>query len=170
MWKTSVDVQKHFNDIGWRIRGLALTVATFSLGAAGIAAKDGTRFGPISLGATILLIGLILWYAFYYVDRYWYHVLLKATVRGGTEFERAVARYLPEAQMTQLVTAASRVKVTRFMALLAGRGGTEKEDGERYMHSDHKLAWFYRVGGATFVIAAAALEVASLLTPPSAVP
>ncbi|WP_344067846.1 hypothetical protein [Nostocoides vanveenii] len=40
MWKQSVEVQMHFNDIEWRIRGLALTVATFALGAAGVAAKD----------------------------------------------------------------------------------------------------------------------------------
>src|SRR5450631_686527 len=33
MWKLSVEVQMHFNDIEWRIRGLALTVATFALGS-----------------------------------------------------------------------------------------------------------------------------------------
>ena len=32
LWKTSVEVQQHFNDIEWRIRGLAVTVATSHLG------------------------------------------------------------------------------------------------------------------------------------------
>ncbi len=51
MWKQAVEVQMHFNDIEWRIRGLALTVATFALGAAGVAAKDGTRVGWFSMWA-----------------------------------------------------------------------------------------------------------------------
>ena len=165
MWKTSVDVQKHFNDIEWRIRGLALTAATFALGAAGVAAKDGTRYGPVSLGAMILVLGLILWYAFYYVDRYWYHVLLKAAVREGTMFEEAIARYLPEAHMTKGITASSRLEVSWFMGFLAGRSGTQKDGKLRYMHSDHKLRWFYRVGGFAILLAAIGLEVASLLTP-----
>ena len=42
MWKQTVTVQQHFNDIEWRIRGLALTVLTFALGAAGVASKDST--------------------------------------------------------------------------------------------------------------------------------
>ena len=73
MWKLSVEVQMHFNDIEWRIRGLALTVATFALGAAGVAAKDGTRVAGVSLGSLVIVIGLLLWYAFYFVDRVWYH-------------------------------------------------------------------------------------------------
>ena len=44
IWKQTVTVQQHFNDIEWRIRGLALTAATFALGAAAIAAKDGNSF------------------------------------------------------------------------------------------------------------------------------
>ncbi|WP_128145161.1 hypothetical protein [Nocardia africana] len=101
IWKKSVDVQQHFNDIQWRIRGLALTVATFTLGAAGIAAKDSTRIGIISLGALIGAVGLLLWYAFYFVDRYWYHVFLKSSVSQGLELEHAIADFLPKAQLTE---------------------------------------------------------------------
>lgn len=165
MWKASVEVQKHFNDIEWRIRGLALTAATFALGAAGVAAKDGTRFGPVSLGAAILLLGLLLWYAFYYVDRYWYHVLLKAAVHEGSKFEMEITRFLPEANMTTGITSSSRLEVSWFMALLAGRGGTQEEDGVRYMHSDHKLKWFYRVGAMAIFMGAVGLQVAALTTP-----
>ena len=63
---------------------LALTVATFALGAAGVAAKDGTRIGYPSLGSLVPVIGLLLWYAFYFVDRVWYHPLLKGAVDTGT--------------------------------------------------------------------------------------
>lgn len=84
MWKQSVETQQHFNNIEWQIRGLALTVATFALGASGWVAKDGNTIGPMSLGAVAALAGLIVWYAFYFVDRYWYHPLLKAAVDHGS--------------------------------------------------------------------------------------
>ncbi|VEP38997.1 MULTISPECIES: hypothetical protein [Tessaracoccus] len=170
LWKSSVDVQKHFNDIEWRIRGLALTVATFALGAAGVAAKDGTRMGPISLGSMVLVLGLILWYAFYYVDRYWYHPLLRAAVKEGEIFELAIAQYLPEAHMTQGITANSPQPASRWMRVLAGSAGYAKSDdpnpepGHEYvMKSDHKLRWFYRVGAFALSLAALALEIVALI-------
>ncbi len=58
LYKQSVEVQMHFNDVEWRIRGLALTVATFALGAAGVAAKDGTTIGGVALGSLVIVIGL----------------------------------------------------------------------------------------------------------------
>ncbi len=58
MWKKTVDVQQHFNDIEWRIRGLALTTATFAVGAAGVAAKDNSKIWFLSLGGLVLMLGL----------------------------------------------------------------------------------------------------------------
>lgn len=170
LWKTSVEVQQHFNDIEWRIRGLALTVATFALGAAGVAAKDGSTLGPISLGSAVLVLGLVLWYAFYFVDRLWYHPLLKAAVSEGTQFEQAIGKYLPEAHMTAGISAGSPQKVGRVVAFLAGRTGTDRVDGMAVMHSDHKLRWFYRVGAFTFILGAAALQIGVLLAGPGALP
>lgn len=163
MWKTSVEVQQHFNDIEWRIRGLALTVATFALGAAGVAARDGATLGPISLGSAVLVLGLILWYAFYFVDRVWYHPLLKAAVDGGTQLERAICQYLPEAAVTAGITERSPQPVGPLVVFLAGRKGTSKLEGQALMHSDHKLRWFYRVGASTFVIGAIALQFGALV-------
>ncbi|MGL5823807.1 MAG: hypothetical protein ACRCYU_03050 [Nocardioides sp.] len=154
MWKKTVDVQQHFNDIEWRIRGLALTVATFALGAAGVAAKDGTAFGPISLGTVVLVIGLILWYAFYFVDRVWYHPLLKAAVKQGTLIEDEIRKVLPSAGMTAAITAGSPQEMGRLTARLSRRDR---------MHSDDKLAWFYKVGALALGIAAVALQVGTLL-------
>lgn len=160
MWKTSVDVQQHFNDIEWRIRGLALTVATFALGAAGVAAKDGSTLGPISLGSAVLVLGLILWYAFYFVDYLWYHPLLKAAVAEGTQLENAISQLLPVAHMTAGITERSPQPVGWFVECLAGpKGTTTAEDGTVVMHSDHKLRWFYRVGALPFILGAVALQI-----------
>lgn len=155
LYKQAVDVQMHFNDIEWRIRGLALTVATFALGAAGVAAKDGTRVGRVSLGAFVLMIGLLLWYAFYFVDRFWYHPLLKAAVARGTAIEDEIKKSLPQAGMTATITAFSVYKTKGLVRWLSCR---------KDMHSEDKLRWFYSVGATALAVAAIALQIGALLT------
>lgn len=154
MWKQSVEVQMHFNDIEWRIRGLALTVATFALGAAGVAAKDGTRVAGVSLGSLVIVIGLLLWYAFYFVDRVWYHPLLKASVAHGTVIEDEIKKSLPQAGMTATITARSEYQ-TRGLVLRLSR--------KSVMHSDDKLVWFYKIGAVALALAAIALQVGVLI-------
>lgn len=156
MWKQAVEVQMHFNDIEWRIRGLALTVATFALGAAGVAAKDGTRVGWFSLGALVILIGLLLWYAFYFVDRVWYHPLLKASVEHGTKIEDEIRKTLPAAGMTASITAGSAYPTKRVVRFLSRR---------KEMHSDDKLVWFYKIGAIALVLATVALQFGALVGP-----
>lgn len=153
MWKQAVEVQMHFNDIEWRIRGLALTVATFALGAAGVAAKDGTRVGCFSLGSLVIVIGLVLWYAFYFVDRVWYHPLLKASVAHGTQIEDEIKRTLPQAGMTATITAGSTYKTGRAVRWISRR---------KEMHSDDKLVWFYKVGGFALALAAIAFQIGAI--------
>jgi hypothetical protein len=162
MWKKSVDVQQHFNDIEWRIRGLALTVATFALGAAGLAAKDGTKVGSVSLGAVIMLIGLQLWYAFYFVDRAWYHPLLKAAVAHGSRIEDEIKLSLPEAGMTRAITRGSAYKANGLVLKLSRTASDT-------MHSENKLVWFYMIGASAFIIGAVALQGAALISNPKPV-
>ncbi|WP_071606247.1 hypothetical protein [Luteipulveratus halotolerans] len=150
LYKQAVAVQMHFNDIEWRIRGLALTVATFALGAAGVAAKDGTRVGWVSLGTLVLVIGLLLWYAFYFVDRVWYHPLLKAAVSTGTDIENEIKKSLPVAAMTATITERSEYETKRVVRLLSRR---------KVMHSDDKLVWFYKIGATALAGAAICLQV-----------
>lgn len=157
MWKKAVDVQQHFNDIAWRIRGLALTVATFSIGAAGVAAKDGAKVGWFSLGTLVLAVGLILWYAFYFVDRVWYHPLLKAAVEHGTLIESEIKKHLPSAGMTETITKGSQQDVGKIVGLITRKSTMQSKD---------KLVWFYTVGAAAFVISAVALQTGTALSEP----
>ncbi len=165
LWKKSVDVQQHFNDIEFRIRGLALTVATFALGAGAVAAKDAAAIGPVSLGAAISVLGLFLWQAFYFVDRYWYHPLLKAAVAHGTKFEQELSSELESAGMTDAITKASPVKPQGFFTFFVPR---TKRRLRKPLHSDDKIAVFYRIGTFVFIIAAIGLELGTLLTEPRA--
>ncbi|WP_197408451.1 hypothetical protein [Kocuria rhizophila] len=154
LYKQSVSVQMHFNDIEWRIRGLALTAATFSLGAAGVAAKDGTQVGCVSLGTVVLAIGLLLWYAFYFVDQAWYHPLLKAAVDNGTAIEKEISESLPQANMTTTITENSGYQTKRVVRFLSGKES---------MRSADKLVWFYKIGATALALAAIALQIGAML-------
>lgn len=151
MWKQAVAVQMHFNDIAWRIRGLALTVATFALGAAAVAARDGASIGRVSLGAVVLLLGLLLWYGFYFVDRYWYHPLLRGAVRAGTEMEVELNKHLGQARLIATISEAS----PQTAPLLLRRW-------RKQLRSEGKLGWFYLTGGLALAAAAVGLQVAVL--------
>lgn len=130
LWRQTVDVQKHFNDIGMRIRGLALTALTFVLGAAAVALKDGTkvRFAHVDLGLASALLagGLIVWAAFYFIDQVWYHRLLIGAVRHGEALEAEIRKVLPSAGLTLAITASSPFRIWRWT-----------------LHSRHKMQIFY---------------------------
>lgn len=90
VWKKVVDVQQHFNDLGWRIRALALTALTFALGATGFTYVNAGRIpqlGNLSAAAFVPLLGLVLWAAFWFMDAAWFHRLLKGSVDEGIQVE-----------------------------------------------------------------------------------
>lgn len=152
IWKQTVEVQKHFNDLEWRIRALALTAATFALGASAVAARERTSIGGVSLGAVVLLAGLLLWHAFYFADRYWYHPLLLASVRHGEQLERELRTVLPQVGLTLDISEGSPSKPPILWFW-------RKEK----LHSSDKLLYFYVVGGAVLLLAALLLQIASLI-------
>lgn len=155
LWKQTVEVQQHFNDLEWRIRGLALTAATFALGASAVAAKDGTKFHGVSLGAGVLIAGLILWFGFYFVDRYWYHPLLIGSVKHGEELEYELRTYLPKAGLTKAISAASHIKPPK------GLGWVAKKNDDKTLHSEEKLRVFYWIGAVTLILTALFLQLAA---------
>jgi hypothetical protein len=160
LWQQAVQVQMHFNDLEWRIRGLALTALTFALGAAALAAKDGTTIGGASLGSLLLVPGLVLWLAFFYVDRYWYHPLLKAAGDEANSLEDAIRGLLPDSYgLSTRITERSAYKGHRLVVRLLRDKPTE--DGK--VHSDDKIKRFYVIGAAAIVILIIVLQVATSL-------
>lgn len=157
MWKQTITVQQHFNDIEWRIRGLALTALTFALGAAAVAAKDRivvNIFGSSwQLSSFVCVLGLFLWGAFYFVDRVWYHRLLIGSVRHGTELENALKEHLPLAGLTKRISENSVTEPVRIF------GGHLKLIPA--LHSTTKLFLFYLIGAAVLFLTAVALQVGS---------
>lgn len=156
LWKQTVTVQQHFNDIEWRIRQLALTALTFALGAAAVAARDGTSimvFGStFQLSSTILVFGLVLWLSFYFVDQVWYHRLLIGAVKHGEALEGEISRLLPKAGLTQAISKASPYEVTLRV---------KRRSYTWLVHSTVKLRIFYSIGAAALVVTAVALQIST---------
>lgn len=149
LWKESVGVQMHFNDIGWRIRALALTVLTFTLGAIGFVYINlaPTRvFGwQVSPAAFLPLLGAGLWCAFWFADRGWFHKLLIGSVKEGTDQERILTAHGVPTKLGTYITDASPIRFKKWK-----RKGNLVE-----WHSSFKLNLFYGLGlvllGATML-------------------
>jgi hypothetical protein len=120
VWKATIGVQQHFNELGMRVRSIAVTVLGALLAAAGYALKEHSDvdfFGrKVSLTGTILLAALVCWAAFYVMDRLWYHRLLKAAVAHGRNVENALLGSLPNIGLTTTIDNASPL-----MGLRAGQ-------------------------------------------------
>ena len=91
VWKQTIQVQQHFNDIELRIRNYAITLLGAVFGVAAYAFKEHAPTGVI-IG--LLLGGLILSYAFYFMDRHWYHRLLIGSVKHGLFIEKNAPQIL----------------------------------------------------------------------------
>ena len=94
IWKKIVDVQQHFNDLELRIRNFALIVTGAFLGLGGYAIKDGgviSGFGmEVSIAGLVIFSAIFPLFAFYFMDRLWYHRLLDGSVQAGIEAENAL--------------------------------------------------------------------------------
>lgn len=115
IWKTIIDVQKHFNELEMRIRNVAVTVLAAFLAAAGITMKDNMHVAlgrfDLSLTSLVLLGGALCWLAFYGMDRFWYHRLLMGAVKQGLVVEESLAARFPESGLTKAIGDESPVKL-----------------------------------------------------------
>lgn len=163
LWKQTIDIQKHFNDIELRIRGLALTVLTFILGGASLAIRDGTTVTlasfRIDLGAIILVLGFFLWLSFYFVDQIWYHRLLVGAVLHGSALEQELRNWLPEAGLTDQISKSSPYIM---------KVGIWKISRKIELHSSDKLKVFYFFIAALLLVLAVLVQLALGSTHPAA--
>ena len=157
LWKHTVDVQQHFNDIGWRIRAIALTALTFTFAATGLTFANTARvpIGPFHVSPAVFvpLLGLLLWWAFWFMDAKWFHRLLIGSVRDGARLEQLLKDNGIEADLGSAINAESGVKVVPW---------------GKPLRSKERLDVFYRTVGAALIIIAGII--AFLDDPPARVP
>lgn len=132
IWKKTVDVQQHFNDIELRIRNIAITVLGALLGAAAFSMKEALTISfygsNIFVGKLILAAAMVTWIAFYFMDRHWYHRLLMGAVYLGKYIEERNKDVLPEMDLTSEIKKASLIRIFKWE-----------------LHSDDKMDIFYGV-------------------------
>jgi FMN phosphatase YigB (HAD superfamily) len=115
VWKKTIDVQQHFNDLELRIRNYALTVLVGVLSVAALTLKEHmevTLWGhKMTVAVLLLSAGLVGWIAFYFMDRWWYHRLLYGAVNHGRHIEAVYQSIIPEISLTQSIGAASPIVI-----------------------------------------------------------
>lgn len=162
VWKTTIEVQKHFNELSLRVRSIAITVLGAFLASAGYALKERaavTFLGKdVSLTGMILLAALVCWIVFYVMDRLWYHRLLRAAVQHGRKVEAALKEAVPASGLTGTIDDASPLWGLRaghrlsifygFIAMLLWLGAG----------SSLRASPLYYIIGVVFALIATALE------------
>jgi len=117
-WKQTIAVQQHFNDLELRIRNYAVTVlvAVIATTVAFLRGRTDVQIAGWRLPAASLVLvgGLIAWVAFYFMDRFWYHMLLYGSVGHGRFIERRWEPYAPELGLTEAISRASPLQVGPF--------------------------------------------------------
>lgn len=136
IWKKSVDVHQHFNDLEMRIRNFALTVVGALIAAVSFTYQQGLQthiFGTtIPAGLGLVAAAFFAWIGFFLMDRYWYHVLLKGAVLHSAKIEKRYAASIPGIGLGMTISEAS---------------GNVKILGMK-MNSDRRLVAFYLFGAA----------------------
>ncbi|SRR6266487_222570 len=143
VWEKIIDVQMHFNELGVKIRGLAVTVLGAILTAGAFALKEHLSLkifsATIPAVLPILIIALVTWMAFYLLDHLWYHRLLKGAVLQGDKAEKLLESQAPGIGLTGAISKAS--------ALIVRIGKKEIN-----LHSDRRFRLFYGIGAFIVVV------------------
>ena len=134
VWKKSVDVQQHFNDLAMRIRNFAITVVGALIAAVSFTYQQGLQIqvwgANVPVGAGLIGAAVFAWGGFFLMDRYWYHILLKGSVIHAGKIEDKYKDEIPEIGLGKSISEASgKVKIL---------GVT--------MNSDRRLTSFYALG------------------------
>jgi HAD-hyrolase-like len=150
VWKEIVDVQQHFNDISMRIRGMFVTILLAFFAAMGFLLDKTFTLDAWSLHVRYVtlvpLFGIVGTLLFYFLDRFWYHRLLLASVEHAGTIETKYENEMPELSLGKLISAKSPYTpgcLIRFLArLVMVRDDRFRKTGR--LHSEAKIELFYK--------------------------
>ena len=149
IWKVIIEVQRHFNDIGMRIRSFFVTILLATFAAIGfLLSKDLSLkiLGCDVQFATFMpLFGIFATWLFYFIDRYWYHRLLVGSVNHAMIIEERYSSEIPELSLSKAIRAESPYEprfIVYWLAKLLVRHDKFRNTGK--LHSDGKIELFYK--------------------------
>jgi hypothetical protein len=154
IWKQIISVQMHFNDIEMRIRNLYVTVLLGVVAATGWVVEKKLRLHlaevSVHYAVAVLAAGAVSSYLFYFIDRYWYHQLLKGSVEQGRLLDQHYGASIPALGLTSQISGASpifafrRTMIGRAFALLRVISAPQAGEGQYDLHSTGKIELFYK--------------------------
>jgi hypothetical protein len=149
IWKTVVDVQKHFNDIEMKIRGLFITIVLAIAAAEGFLIDKSLSFqvggAKILYANFIPLLGVAGTYLFYFMDKHWYHRLLVGSVLHGIFIEKKYEKELPELSLSAKIGDESPVLLKNWFGRILAYFFVSKEHYKgNKIRSDGKIELFYK--------------------------
>lgn len=106
LWKTAVDVQKHFNDIQLRLRHVMMTLLIALIGAAAFAIRDKNDIeilGHSTSAAVLILVAAFFGVVVFYFMDVGYHRLLLGAVKHGMSIEQQHGATLPGIRLAHAI-------------------------------------------------------------------
>jgi len=154
IWKQIIAVQMHFNDIEMRIRNLYVTVLLGTVAATGWVLDKKLRLElpvlHVHYAMALLFAGLMASRLFYFMDRYWYHQLLKGSVDQGRALDANYGVHIRALGLTSQISVASPIAgfrkrkwghVLSFLRVISPPVSGERVDD---LHSTGKIELFYK--------------------------
>jgi len=168
VWKQSIDVQKHFNEICMRIRNFYISFVTGLFALIGVLItnidKPFFRIGNYDVHITlpVFVAIVIATYLFYFIDLHWYHRLLKGAVINALELEKKYKDEVPGIGLTIKIGKESPLDVSSrwsigswlfwTLGILVGDDEKKRVRDKKEIHSDVKIALFYKSIMFMFII------------------
>lgn len=159
VWKVIVEVQRHFNDIEMRIRGMFVTILLALFASIGFLLDKNLTLNfwllKIQFATLIPIFGLVGTSLFYFIDRYWYHRLLVGSVSHAMNIEKKYFAQLPELSLSDAIGKESPLLVKRWSIIwMASKMLVchEKFKTTGQLHSDGKIELFYKSVMAVLVL------------------
>jgi len=125
VWEKTIDVQQHFNDLCLRIRNYGITLLTAVLGVSALALKEQllvSFFGvTVPLASILLLVAIVPWVAFWFMDRCWYRQLLLGAVKNGLRIEKSLEKTLPGIQLATQIGKSSPINFWKWKIHAGGK-------------------------------------------------
>ncbi|RKT00187.1 HAD hydrolase-like protein [Flavobacterium sp. 123] len=118
VWNKITDVQQHFNDIALKIRNLALTTFTFIIAGIGFLFKENLSFiifnYYIPVSAIFSILGALIIWVFYFMDKHWYHKFLVGSVKQSSKIENKWNKIFPEIGLSNSISKESNYNFEKF--------------------------------------------------------
>jgi hypothetical protein len=150
IWKYSVGVQMHFNDMGMKIRNLYFTILAAAIGLLGVVQGKQIEipFPPVTvhLPLFVLMAVIPISMLFYFLDAHWYHRLLLGAVKQCATIEARYAGVLPEIQLGAAISRESPVKFEGIWRKIFWfiKDKRFRNKATSNIHSDAKLEVLYK--------------------------